>query len=208
MIDLAQQHCNCKDFHRIEFCKHLAAIQAHFPHLCSEGNTKVMVLAQELCKNLNPEHLRPAHNLGTLLQKVSILSWTLATQPNTKLDSSLAIFEVFRTLKHSLMAAIASRQVQADRSKAGHDPERECEGAKRGGGERMRRNRGKGRTQNKGEDKRKLKTRMSHRLIRWTIAHRLGLLLDSQTEGNMQNGNTRSGARFSCLQQGQATVFL
>jgi len=141
----------------------------------------------------------------------------LAAQPNTELDSSLAIVEVFHTLKHSLMAAIASRQgtsalpvrqVQADRSKAGHDPERECEGAKGGGGERMRRNRGKGQTQNKGEDKRKLKTRMSHRLIRWTIAHGLGLLSDSQTEGNTQNGNTISGARFSCLQQGQARVFL
>ena len=109
-IDLTWQHCNCKDFHQIEFCKHLMAIQAHFPHLCLEGNTKVMVPAQEPCKNLNPEHSRPAHNLGTLPQEVSILSWTLAAQPITELDSSSAIVEAFCTLKHSLMAAIAFRQ--------------------------------------------------------------------------------------------------
>ena len=109
-IDLTQQHCNCKDFHQIEFCKHLVAVWAHFPHLCSEGNTKVTVPAQEPHKNLNPEHSRPAHNLGTLPQEVSVLSRTLAAQPITKLDSSPAIVEAFRTLKHSLMAAFASRQ--------------------------------------------------------------------------------------------------
>src|SRR6267142_3320850 len=109
-IDLTWQHCNCKDFHQIEFCKHLAAVWAHFPHLCSEGNTEVMVPAQEPHKNLNLEHSRLAHNLGTLPQEVSVLSWTLATQPITKLDSSPAIVEAFRTLKHSLTAAIASRQ--------------------------------------------------------------------------------------------------
>jgi len=45
-----------------------------------------------------------------LLQKVSILFWTLAAQPITKLDSSPAIVEAFHTLEHSLTAAIASRQ--------------------------------------------------------------------------------------------------
>jgi hypothetical protein len=109
-IDLARQHCNCKDFHRIEFCKHLAAIQAHFPHLHSEGNTEVTDLAQEPYTVSNPGHLRLAHDLGTLLQQVSALSQKLAGQPITQSDYSPAVVEAYRTLKYSLMATLASRQ--------------------------------------------------------------------------------------------------
>jgi len=109
-IDLARQRCNCKDFHRIEFCKHLAAVQAHFPHLCSEGNTEVMVLAQEPREDLNPEHSRPAHDLGTLPQEVLILSQKLAGTPITQSDHSPAVVEAYRTLKHSLTATVASRE--------------------------------------------------------------------------------------------------
>jgi hypothetical protein len=109
-IDLAWQHCNCKDFHQIEFCKHLTAVQAHFPHLHSEGNTKVMDPAQEPCAVSNPGHLRSAHDLGTLPQQVSTLSQKLAGQPITQLDYSPAVVEAYRTLKYSLMATLASRQ--------------------------------------------------------------------------------------------------
>jgi hypothetical protein len=110
VIDLAWQHCNCKDFHQIDFCKHLTAVQAHFPHLCSEGNTEVTGLAQEPRTVLNPEHSRLAHNLGTLPQQVSALSQKLAAQPITQSDYSLAIVEAYRMLKYSLMATLTSRQ--------------------------------------------------------------------------------------------------
>jgi hypothetical protein len=32
-IDLNLMTCNCQDFPRIRFCKHIAAIHLHFPHL-------------------------------------------------------------------------------------------------------------------------------------------------------------------------------
>jgi hypothetical protein len=33
-IDLTRPMCNCKDFHQIDFCKHIAAIYLHFLNLC------------------------------------------------------------------------------------------------------------------------------------------------------------------------------
>jgi hypothetical protein len=36
VIDLIQSTCDCADFPRIHFCKHIAAIYIHFPHLCPE----------------------------------------------------------------------------------------------------------------------------------------------------------------------------
>ena len=35
-INLHQGTCNCPDFLRARFCKHLAAISLHFPHLCTQ----------------------------------------------------------------------------------------------------------------------------------------------------------------------------
>ncbi len=38
-INLSQGACNCPDFLRIQYCKHLAAISVHFPHLCTQANS-------------------------------------------------------------------------------------------------------------------------------------------------------------------------
>jgi hypothetical protein len=38
VIDLIESTCDCMDFPRIHFCKHIAAIYVHFPHLCPEQN--------------------------------------------------------------------------------------------------------------------------------------------------------------------------
>ena len=35
-IDLHRGACNCPDFLKIRYCKHLAAISVHFPHLCTQ----------------------------------------------------------------------------------------------------------------------------------------------------------------------------
>jgi hypothetical protein len=111
-IDLARQSCNCKDFHRIKFCKHLAAVKAYFPHLCLEGNTEVTVPAQAQRENLNPvpEHSRPAEDLGTLTREITVLSQTLASCPVAQSSSSPAVVEAFRAAKYSLTAAVASTQ--------------------------------------------------------------------------------------------------
>ena len=33
-VDLDQATCECQDFLHIHFCKHIAVVLAHFPHLC------------------------------------------------------------------------------------------------------------------------------------------------------------------------------
>ena len=38
-INLTQSTCNCKDFPRIRLCKHIAAVNVHFPALCLEGSS-------------------------------------------------------------------------------------------------------------------------------------------------------------------------
>jgi hypothetical protein len=35
-IDLNCGTCNCPNFPRVRYCKHLAAISVHFPHLCTQ----------------------------------------------------------------------------------------------------------------------------------------------------------------------------
>ena len=38
-IDLHHGTCNCPDFLRVWYCKHLAAISVHFPHLCTQDKS-------------------------------------------------------------------------------------------------------------------------------------------------------------------------
>ena len=41
-VDLNLSKCDCQDFPRIRFCKHLAAIHLHFPHLCFEESNPIL----------------------------------------------------------------------------------------------------------------------------------------------------------------------
>ena len=43
-INLNQSTCDCNDFLRIQFCKHIAAIYKHFPPLCSKGSSPSKIL--------------------------------------------------------------------------------------------------------------------------------------------------------------------
>ena len=47
LIDLTQSACDCKDFPRIWYCKHITAINMHFPQLCPKGNSSSKI----------PEHM-------------------------------------------------------------------------------------------------------------------------------------------------------
>src|SRR6267142_1672484 len=47
-IDLNLMTCDCQDFPRIRFCKHIAAIHLHFPHLCFEQSDPIMPLEYSL----------------------------------------------------------------------------------------------------------------------------------------------------------------
>lgn len=135
-VNLARQTCNCKDFHRIQFCKHLAAVQAHFPHLCSGGNTEVPVPTRGP-RETNPDRLRPADNLDSLTQDISRLTQTLASQP-TQSDSYPAVVEAFRSAKYSLTAAMQGTGALPDKERIPPNQKTWQETAERMGARRVR----------------------------------------------------------------------
>jgi hypothetical protein len=110
-IDLTWQMCDCKDFHRIDFCKHIAAIYLHFPSLCPDVGSHTDMNVPNLQKDLNISQgtSRP-EVLDTLTQEILMLSQTLAAQGPTRLVPSSAIVEAYCSAKHSLTAAIAYSQ--------------------------------------------------------------------------------------------------
>jgi len=102
-IDLQRSTRDCADFPRVWFCKHIAAIYAHFPHLSPEGiNTPVLteditLLSQQECASTQED------NLQSLTQDIAALSQTLASK-----SSSSAILKAARLAKYTLTAAISS----------------------------------------------------------------------------------------------------
>ena len=104
-IDLHQLMCDCADFPRVRFCKHIAAIYAHFPHLSPEGISESL-LTEDITPSCQPECASSQEDsLQTLTQGIAALSHTLAS-----LSLSLAVLEAARSAKYTLMVAIASIQ--------------------------------------------------------------------------------------------------
>jgi hypothetical protein len=104
-IDLQQSTCECADFPRVRFCKHIAAIYAHFPHLSPEG-IPASLLTEDVTPSFQPECAPSAKDsLEHLTQDIAALSQTLASK-----SSSSAILEAARSAKYTLTAAIASTE--------------------------------------------------------------------------------------------------
>src|SRR6266851_6140272 len=103
VIDLQQSMCDCADFLRVQFCKHIAAIYVHFPHLSPEGiNTSVLTeditpLSQTECASTQE------NNLQSLTQDIAALSQTLTSK-----SLSSAILEATCLAKYTLTVAISS----------------------------------------------------------------------------------------------------
>ena len=104
-IDLHQPACDCADFPRIQFCKHIAAIYVHFPHLSPEG-IDASVLTEDITSSFQPE-CAPSQedSLQNLTQDIAALSHTL-----TSSSSSSAILEATHSAKYTLAVAIALTQ--------------------------------------------------------------------------------------------------
>jgi len=101
-IDLNQSTCDCADFPRIRFCKHIAAVYAHFPHLSPEGINESTLTESPF----QPERVPTQEDeLQSVSQEIAALSHTLASK-----SSSPAILEAARSAKYTLTAAIASIQ--------------------------------------------------------------------------------------------------
>jgi hypothetical protein len=104
-IDLNQATCECADFPRIRFCKHIAAVYAHFPHLSPEGINK-SILTEDIETPFQPERTPSKEDeLQSLTQEIAALSHSLASK-----TSSSATLEAARSAKYTLTAAIASTE--------------------------------------------------------------------------------------------------
>ncbi len=104
-IDLHQPTCDCADFPRVQFCKHIAAIYAHFPHLSPEGISE-SIITEDITPSCQPECASSQEDsLQTLTQDIAALSHTLASK-----SSSSAVLEAARLAKYTLTVAIASIQ--------------------------------------------------------------------------------------------------
>jgi hypothetical protein len=114
-IDLHRETCDCTDFPRAHFCKHIAAIHVHFPHLvaskpCSivpPNATQVPDKPQCASTSLLEESLQ------SLTQEIVRVSQSLTSGSITQSTPAPAVMEAVRSAKYSLSAlsaAIASTE--------------------------------------------------------------------------------------------------
>ena len=118
-INLDQSTCNCPDFPRSRFCKHLAAINVHFPHLCKQESSPLQDTEfaglLDLPERVHTPEVRrtssPQESLQKLMQDIKQLSHQLDDKISDLTDESApAVMEAVRSVKYSLTAAIASTQ--------------------------------------------------------------------------------------------------
>jgi hypothetical protein len=97
--------CDCADFPRVWFCKHIAAIYVHFPHLSPERISESL-LTEDITPSCQPECTSSQEDsLQNLTQDIAALSHTLASK-----SSFLAILEATHSAKYMLAVAIALTQ--------------------------------------------------------------------------------------------------
>jgi hypothetical protein len=104
VVDLRRPTCDCEDFPRILFCKHIAGIYLHFPHLNPEGKRSAIIHTPECTPS--QRFSGGGESLQTLSQDVFSLSQALTSRQEG--DPNPAVIEAFRSAKYSLTTAIAS----------------------------------------------------------------------------------------------------
>ena len=115
-VDLHRLTCECEDFPRIWFCRHIAAVLFHFPELSPReiSSTPDSGSSPEGTESQGHPQCVHAHRpetLQALTQDISVLSQTLAAE-STAAQSTAAI-EGARAAKFSLVAAIVATQGNA-----------------------------------------------------------------------------------------------
>jgi hypothetical protein len=120
-VDLHQSTCQCEDFPRIQFCRHIAAVLCHFPELSPQKITTISSprSSPEGTESEDyPQYVhirRPKQTIQVLTQDISMLSQTLAaTQAAQSAESTAAqsdvVIEAARSAKYSLTAVIVAIQ--------------------------------------------------------------------------------------------------
>jgi hypothetical protein len=118
LVNLNLSTCDCQDFPRIRFCKHIAVIHLHFPHLCFEDSDPIIPSENPpdpdqhegdsdpdpvSCPKYTP---RAEKTLQLLMQEINSLSQNL-TSKNISQSSYNAVLKAIQSAKYSLTAAIA-----------------------------------------------------------------------------------------------------
>ena len=115
-IDLSRGACNCPDFPRIRYCKHLAAISVHFPHLCRQDRSSGDPILREVPsppKRVDyPEVPRTSSRQGALQMLMEDIR-SLSQELNDKIkkiteEPDPTVMEAVCSVKYNLTAAIAS----------------------------------------------------------------------------------------------------
>lgn len=107
VVDLHRPTCDCEDFPRILFCKHIAAIYVHFPHL-NPGEKGTLSVPERVQSGTLPRSVQGGgESVQTLSQKLFSLSQKLTSESGTP---NPAVIEAFRSANYSLAMAIASME--------------------------------------------------------------------------------------------------
>jgi hypothetical protein len=108
VVDLHRPTCDCEDFPRILFCKHIAAIYVHFPHLNPGEKRNLLSVPERVQEGAPPQRvLGGGVSVQTLSQEIFSLSQRLTSESG---DPNPAVIEAFRAAKYSLTTAIASME--------------------------------------------------------------------------------------------------
>ena len=103
-IDLIESICDCPDFPRIRFCKHIAAVYLHFPHL-SPGESTAPVASEHAPPTSTQPERAPTSSydaLRALTQESTHLLQNLASETET-MCYERKVFSFLMFLTHVLM---------------------------------------------------------------------------------------------------------
>jgi len=103
LIDLSQSTCECHNFPRIQYCKHIAAINLHFPQLCPEGDSCPEIPERVHIPDLSESTPREEESAENLLKDIN----ALYQQLNALSNRSTLDLKALKSVKYSLTTAIA-----------------------------------------------------------------------------------------------------
>jgi len=108
LIDHSKSTCDCNDFPRIQFCKHIAAINVHFPELLPEPEESNSPVILERVRAQIPPQSAPGSDADEertiLLKEINALCQQLTAVS----DDGTPDLDDLKSVKYSLSTAIAS----------------------------------------------------------------------------------------------------
>jgi hypothetical protein len=108
-IDLLHVTCNCRNFPYAWFCKHIAAIYVHFPHLSPEEPSTIAPSVGTEVPGPSQHVLTSEESLHKVAQDIMMLSQKLLLDHTDQLTAP-AFLQAARLARYTLTAALASLQ--------------------------------------------------------------------------------------------------